>query len=507
MRKKVIIIGAGYGGMALANMLGKAGYQVDVFEKNAEPGGRIAGYKKDGFMFDIGPSWYLMPEVFEQYYQLFGATAAERLDLVRLSPGYKVFFENEPPITIAGDLQKDAATFEQYEHNGGAKLRAYVKTSTLIYTTATKHFLYTNFQRLHELIKPEILLHAPRMLGMIFKPLDSYVSRYFKDARLKKILEYHMVFLGSSPYQAPAIYTLMSHLDFNSGVFYPRKGMLSLASDLKNLGEHYNINYHTGAAVASITVTNGNASGVQLADGRSFAADIVVSNADLHFTETQLLAAEHQSFPERYWKKRQAGPSGLLINLGIRGQLPQLQHHTLLFVDQWRKNFAAIYETMTIPETASMYICNPNKTDPSLAPEGTENLFVLMPLPSGVNMDNAAVNDLVDRAILQISRMINAPDLSERIVVKDVFGPNDFASRYNAWANNAFGGESHVLKQSIIFRTPNKSRKVKNLYYVGAGTTPGIGLPMCLMSAHLIYKRIMGIKTGGPIQEIQDTHP
>lgn len=503
MTKKVIIIGAGYGGMALANMLGKAGYQVEVFEKNTEPGGRIAGYQNNGFTFDIGPSWYLMPEVFEQYYQLFGANAAERLDLVRLSPGYKVFFENEPPITIAGDLQKDAAVFDQYEQGGGAKLHKYVQTSTFIYKTATKHFLYTNFQRLHELIKPEILLHAPRMLGMIFKPLDSYVSHYYKDSRLKKILEYHMVFIGSSPYQAPAIYTLMSHLDFSSGVFYPRKGMMSLASDLKNLGEPYDITYYTDAAVKNITVTSGNATGVQLADGREFAADIVVSNADMHFTETQLLASEHQSFPERYWKKRQAGPSGLLINLGISGQLPQLQHHTLLFVDKWRENFTAIYETMEIPETASMYICNPNKTDPSLAPAGTENLFVLLPLPSGVNMDKTATNALANRAIDQISRMIDAPDLKERIIIKDIFGPNEFASRYNAWANNAFGGESHLLKQSIIFRTPNKSRKVKNLYYVGAGTVPGIGLPMCLMSAHLVYKRIMGIKTGGPIQEIQ----
>jgi phytoene desaturase len=342
------------------------------------------------------------------------------------------------------------------------------------------------------------------MLTMVFRPLDSYVSRYFTNQKLKQILEYHMVFLGSSPFQAPAIYTLMSHLDFQSGVFYPRRGMLSLVDDLVDLGSGYDITYHTNANVQEIIVENGKATGVKV-DGATVPADIVVSNADLHHTETELLSPEYQSFPKKYWQKRQPGPGAFVLSLGIRGTLPQLQHHTLFFVDEWRANFQAIYEDMTIPEHASMYICNPTKTDPSLAPKDTENIMILVPLPSGVSMDASETQKFADRIISQLANVIDEKDLPSRIVSQMAFGPNDFADRYNAWEYNAFGGQSHILRQSVIFRTPNKSRKVKNLYYVGAGTLPGIGLPMCLMSAELVYKRIMGIKTGGALVDLEDS--
>jgi len=503
MKKRAIIIGAGYGGMALANLLGKAGYQVDVYEKNERPGGRISAFEQDGFLFDIGPSWYLMPEVFDQYYALFGESATKRLDLIRFTPGYKVYFGKGEPIVIQGDLEKDAETFEQIEPGAGQQLRKYVETSSLVYNVATKHFLYTNFQRIGDVMKKEIFQHSLRMLTMVFRPLDAYVSKYFKDSRLKRILEYHMVFLGSSPFQAPAIYTLMSHLDFKSGVFYPRRGMLSLADDLADLGSDYDITYHADTPVHEIVVENGTATGVRL-DSGIVTADVVISNADLYHTETKLLSQPHQSFPASYWKKRQPGPGALLLSLGVKGVLPQLQHHTLLFVEEWRDNFRAIYEDMEIPEHASMYICNPTKTDPSLAPEGMENLMILVPLPSGVAMTDDETSAFSARIIEQLSIAIDQPDLASRIVSQMIFGPNDFESRYNAWQYNAFGGQSHILRQSIIFRTPNKSRKVKNLYYVGAGTLPGIGLPMCLMSAELVYKRITGIKTGGPLIGLED---
>lgn len=507
MKKRVVIIGAGYGGIALANLLGKAGYLVDVIEKNETLGGRVTSFSQQGFTFDIGPSWYLMPEVFEQYYQLFGASSHERLQLVPLKPGYKVFFENQSPVVIQGNLEKDLETFESIESGSANKLQRYVSLSSHIYTVATKHFLYTNFQRLHELLKPVILKSAPRMLGMVFRPLDSYVASIFKDARLKKILEYHMVFLGSSPFQAPAIYSLMSHLDFKSGVFYPGKGMQSLITDLMGLGASYDITYHTNKSVVKVTTDKDTATGVLLDDGQALAADIVVSNADLHFTETQLLEKTQQTYPEKHWKKRQPGPSALMITMGVRGTLPDLLHHSLLFVDDWRGNFDAIYKTMTVPQSASIYLCNPSKTDPNLAPSDTENLFALIPLPAGIDISAAEELALADRFIEQIGRMIDAPDLAERIIFRKVFGPNNFKSSFNAWNNNAFGGESHLLNQSVIFRTKNISKKIKNLYYVGAGTLPGIGLPMCLMSAQLAYKRIHGIKTGGPLQSIPTEKP
>ncbi len=501
MKKRAIIIGAGYGGMALANILGKAGYRVDVYEKNSEAGGRIHAVKQDGFTFDLGPSWYLMPEVFEDYYSLFGESASKRLDLVRFSPGYKVYFENHDSLLVQGDVESDKATFEAIEAGAGEKLQRYVDDATLAYELSVRQFLYNNFLRIRDVVTWPVLRNAPKMLRLVAKTLDGYVSRKFRDKRLQQLLEYHMVFLGTSPFAAPAIYTLMSHLDYRSGVYYPRRGMLSLVEDMERLGRGYDISYHYDAPVAEIVVESGAAVGIKLRDGTIERADIIVSNADMQFTETQLVPDRYQSFPKTYWEKREPGPGALLVSIGVKGELPDLLHHNLYFVDKWRENFAAIYDDATIPEYASVYVCNPTKTDPRLAPDGHENLFILMPLPSGVELSAAEQEQLADRAIATFAQAASIEDIEERIVTRMTFGPKEFQDRYNAWQFNAFGGESHILRQSVIFRTPNKSKKLKNLYYVGAGTLPGIGLPMCLIGAQLTYKQIAGNRTAGPLGE------
>lgn len=503
--KSIGIIGAGYGGLALAALAARAGYTVTVYETHATPGGRTGLQEQDGFRFDTGPSWYLMPEVFEQYYQLFGRDAATELNLLRLTPGYKVFFEHDDPITIQGDLEKDAQVFEKLEPGAGAKLVSYVAKSKRAYSLALKHFLYTNFQRPTELFHLDILKNAPAMLALVSQPIDRYVSRTFHDRRLKQLLEYHMVFLGSSPFQAPALYSLMSVLDFSSGVYYPRNGMYSLIENLYDLAVSLGVTFKFSRPVRSIGIENGAIKGVELTEGKTVLHDIVVSGADLHFTETELVPPPYQSFPERYWRKRQPGPGALLISLGIKGALPQLQHHNLLFVDEWRDNFRAIYEDHVIPEHASLYVCNPTKTDPSVAPPDHENIFILVPLPSGVVLDETEQTKLVARFIGQFGAMVDAGDLASRITTQYVFGPNDFITQYHSWQAGALGGQSHLLFQSALFRTPNRSKKVKNLYYVGAGTTPGIGLPMCLMSAQLVMKRIVGDTHAGPLRPEQLT--
>ena len=487
--------------MALANILGKAGYKVDVYEKNSRPGGRIQAVKQDGYTFDLGPSWYLMPEVFEDYYSLFGESAEKRLDLVRFSPGYKVYFENHEPVVIQGDVEKDTETFEAIEPGAGKKLERYVRQSTRAYELSVRYFLYNNFQRLGDFFRLKIILNAPKMLALVVQKLDTYVSRMFHDIRLKQLLEYHMVFLGSSPFQAPAIYTLMSHLDYKSGVYYPRRGMLSLVDDMQKLGANYDIAYHYGRSVEEIIVENGEAAGVKLGDGTQVSADIVVSNADLHLTETSMVPEAYRSFPEKYWKKRQPGPGALLVSLGVKGTLPTLLHHNLYFVEDWKENFAAIYEDKSIPKNASIYVCNPTKTDRKLAPKGHENVFILMPIPAGVALSDTQQDKLADAAINAFAKASGIKDLAARITTRTIFGPKDFGLLFNAWQYNAFGGESHLLRQSVLFRTPNKSKKLKDLYYVGAGTVPGIGLPMCLISAQLTYKQIIHSKQSGPLKE------
>ena len=502
-KQKVAIIGAGYGGLALANILAKAGYAVTVYEKHSTPGGRAGHLEQDGFSFDTGPSWYLMPEIFDHYYELFGKRASNELKLTRLSPGYKVFFEHDQPIEVSGDIDADAELFESYEKGAGEALKMYVASSAQTYTLAVRHFLYSNFERTVEFLNPEVLRHAARMLRLALRPLHSYVSRTVADVRLQKMLEYHMVFLGTSPFQAPALYSLMSNLDFMSGVYYPMGGMYRLIESMVEIGQELGVTYVYDAEVARIVVNQGEAVGIELASGVRVDADIVVSNSDLHHTEMKLVPEEYRSYPERYWNRREPGPGALLVMLGIKGELSMLRHHNLLFVDDWRGNFRAIYEDKEIPEAASLYVCNPSKTDPGVAPTGTENLFMLVPMPAGVILSEDEQAHHVDKFIAQFAQMIKVPNLMERIITKAVVGPQDFLTQYYSWQANALGGQSHILWQSAMFRTPNKSKRVTNLYYVGASTTPGIGLPMCLIGAELVYKRIKGDKHSGPIERIE----
>lgn len=495
MKQQVIIIGAGIGGLATANLLAKAGYSVSVYEKESMPGGRAGRLIQDGFIFDTGPSWYLMPDVFRHYYNLLGEDVDTELELVQLTPAYKVFFERADPVVITGNINTDAATFEAVESGAGAALRRYVMRSDEIYQLSLRHFLYSNFTSLRDFLKREILVRGGTMLRLAVTSIDRYVAGFVHDQRLRQILEYPMVFLGTSPFQAPAIYSLMSALDFKEGVFYPQGGIYTIIESLVRIGKKNGVKYHFNSPVASIATDGSSATGVRLYDGTICEADIIVSNADLHFTETKLLPVDVQTYPESYWKNKEPSPSALLVYLGIKGKVPELEHHNLLFVDDWQANFDAIYLQKSLPEPASIYICKASHSDPSVAPKGNENIFILVPLPAGVEVSSELANKLTDTYLQQIASMTGV-DFASRIITKSIFGPNDFATKYYSWQSSMLG-QSHKLSQSAFFRSPNKSKKLSNMYYVGANTTPGIGLPMCLIGAELIYKRLAKEALGG----------
>lgn len=502
MRRNVIIIGAGIGGIATASLLAKAGYSVSVYEKNHQPGGRADLLVANGFRFDMGPSWYLMPEVFEHFYELMGENVGDHLDLIRLSPAYKVFFESQQPaITITSNQAIDSATFEAIEPGAGKALERYVDKGNIIYSLALRHFLYSNFTSLTDFLRAEVLARGPTMLRLAFTPIDRYVSRFVRDTRLKQILEYPMVFLGTSPFSAPAIYSLMSALDFRQGVFYPRGGMYTIIESMMTIARKNGVQFFFDTPVESILTHNHLATGVSLGDDSVIAADIVISNADIHFTETQLLPAADRSYSDAYWRRLQPGPSALLIYLGIEGSIDTLEHHNLIFVDDWKANFDAIYKDKTFPASASIYICKPSGIDPTVAPAGHENIFVLVPLPAGKSMDAIEQAAFTAQYLDQITTMTGIADLQRRIVFQQTFGPDDFATKFHSWQSTALGA-SHILRQSAFFRTSNHSKKVDNLYYVGGNTTPGVGLPMCLIGAELIYKRLAGDVKGGQVTRI-----
>lgn len=514
---RVIVIGGGVSGLATACLLARDGHQVTVLEKNSELGGRAGEWERDGFTFDTGPSWYLMPEVFEHFYRMMGTTTAEQLDLLPLQPGYRVYGEPmgmapENPIDVRSGADAVAEAFEARERGAGDRVRTYLRSATKTYRAAVSSFLYNPFSSWRDFASLRVLASAPAVLPLLTRSLWTFVARRFVDNRLRQILGYPAVFLGTSPFEAPALYHLMSHMDLVDGVKYPVGGFRRFVTSLVDVARENNIELLTDCDVIAISTENGAVrSATYDHDGKAVVldADIVVSAIDEHHTETELLEKADRSYPPKRWDKQVSGPSAVLIMLGVKGDLPQLLHHTLFFSDGWHENFDAIFGSPTrIPDGPSLYVCKPSATDDDVAPVGHENLFVLVPLPSDPNIGHGGpgrlgdelVNAVADSAIEQIAAWAGIPDLGSRIVVRRTVGPADFAAQFNTFRGSALG-PAHTLRQSAFFRGVTKSRRVDGLFYAGATSVPGVGLPMCLISAELVLKHVRGDHSPGPLEE------
>lgn len=501
-KKKAIIIGSGFGGLSTAGILAKKGYEVLVLEKNEQVGGRASKIEEAGYVFDMGPSWYLMPEVFEHYFNLVGENIEDYLILEKLSPSYRIFFKDsqriKEPLDIYSDIEKTLEIFEKIEPGSANSFKKFLAEAEFKYKVSLRSFLYKNYDSPLDFINKDSILHGWRL--SIFKNMQKYVEKYFKTEELQKIMQYTLVFLGSSPYNTPAIYSLMTHVDFNGGVFFPRGGMWSVVDAMHKIAIKNGVEFRLNSPVEKILVEEKTARGVRLEGGEEIFADIIISNADTHFSETQLLDEENQSYSADYWQKAIPAPSGFMMYLGVDGDIPQLKHHTLIFAPDWKQGFAEIFDEPRIPNDPSLYICNPSKTDTSLAPPGKENIFILVPVAATLRFTEKERDEFGDKIIDMIAKEINVPDLASRIEYKKYFTPNDFAERYNAFKGTALG-LAHTLFQTGYFRPNNISQKVDNLYYVGHNTNPGIGVPMCLISGELVYKRIIGDKSSSPLSD------
>lgn len=484
---KIIIIGAGFGGVSAAALLAKKGHDVTVIDNNDMAGGKARLWKKKGFIFDMGPSWYLMPDVFKKFYKEIGLNPIKELKLKRLDPSYRIYFGKKDIIDVNSSLKENYALFDKLENNGGNNLKEYLRLAKFQYDTAMNQFIYKDYKSVFDFFNKDLIVKGSQL--RVFESLDKYTKRYFINPKSRKILEYTMVFLGGSPKNTPALYSIMSHIDFNLGVWYPVGGIGSVVDVIKKNSEKNGAKFIFKCSATHIVVNEKKAVGVKTNKG-FFDADIVIVNTDYHHAETKLLENKYCSYPESYWSKKVIAPSAFIIYLGVKGKISGLEHHTLFLENDWMKHFNQIFDCPEWPINPSYYVCCPSKTDPSVAPSDSENLFILVPIASGLK-DNKKIRDSYYRKIISHIEMTLGEKFSERIILKRIFTLNDFRDDYNSYKGTALG-MAHTLLQTAAFRPKHKSKKVKNLYYTGQYCHPGIGMPMTIISSQILCNEVIG---------------
>jgi len=487
-KKKVIVVGSGFGGLAAAGLLARDDHDVIVIEKNEQAGGRASVWKNDGFTFDMGPSWYLMPDVFEKFFLEFGKKPEDYMDLVRLDPSYRVFFDIDDYVDISADLEKNLDLFEKLEPGAKAKMKEYLESSKYEYDIAIKDFIYKDYKHLTDFFKPKLIVEGTKL--HMFKKLDSYAQRFFKSEKIRKILEYTIVFLGGSPYDSPALYSLMSHVDFNMGVWFPKGGMGKLVEAIRKIAEEQGVKFVFNEPVKKILIQNGKTVGVKTSE-KNYYADIVVVNADYAWAELNLLDKENRSYSEKYWEKRKIAPSAYLLFLGIDKPIKRFLHHNLYFCSNWVDHFDDIFKHSKWPDRFSYYVSCISKTDKTTAPKDCENVFVLVPVAPGLE-DNEKIREIYFNKTIDHMQKLAGENLRDHIIVKRIFAHKDFSQRYNAYKGTALG-LAHTLKQTAIFRPQHESKKAKNLYYTGHYNHPGIGVPMVIISSQILAVEIKKI--------------
>ncbi|SFR59404.1 four-step phytoene desaturase [Halogeometricum rufum] len=476
----VVVVGGGFGGLSTACYLADAGADVTLLEKNEQLGGRASRLERDGFRFDMGPSWYLMPDVFEDFFGHFDRTPSDYYELTRLDPHYRIFFKDGDQVDMVPDRERNRETFESYEPGAGEQFERYLEKSKKNYEVGMEHFVYTDRTKLSDFADWNVVKNA-RGLSLVGSMQD-HVERYFDHPKLQQIMQYTLVFLGGAPNNTPALYNLMSHVDFNMGVYYPEGGLGGVVDAMVSLGEELGVDFRVDSPVAEIRGREG-AFVTRTEDGREFYSDYVVSDADYRHTEMELLPEGKRQYDEDYWESRTYAPSAYLLYLGVEGDVPELEHHTLVLPTDWNDHFEKIFDDPAWPDDPAYYLCVPSKTDDTVAPEGHSNLFVLVPVAAGLD-DTPEQRERYRDLVLDDIAEHTGEDLRDRIVLEESFCVDDFTERYNATQGTALG-LAHTLRQTALLRPPHHSEKVPGLYFTGSFTTPGIGVPMCLISGQL----------------------
>lgn len=480
--KKIIVIGAGISGLASAALLAKQGYDVMVLEKNNYIGGRARLYEREGFKFDMGPSWYLMPDAFEKYFSYFGKKSSDFYNLKRLNTHYRVFFDDKTKLDVYDNMQENYKGFEKLSIGSSKYLKKYFSESKKLYDLSMKNLIYLPYTSFTDLLNPELIMNIFRF--GLHKNVHEKIAKYFSNKKLQNAIEFMTVFLGGSPYNTPSFYILMSYIDYGLGVCYPKGGMHEVPKALLKLCKEQGVRIMLNKEIVKVNIKKNKIKKVYTKK-QGFDADIVVNGADYKFFE-DMLPKKYRSYSEKYWKKVIKSPSAVIAFVGIKGKLNKIVHHNLFLSNNLENEFKLAYKKTKLPELSSYYIHNPTTTDNELAPRNHESLMFLIPLSADIEYNNPDV--IVNNVINHYEKTTNEK-LREKIKFIKIYTKYDFIKDYNSFGGSAFG-IAHTLFQTGPFRPKNKSRKIQNLYYVGHSTNPGIGVPMCLISAEIISRLV-----------------
>lgn len=485
MTKKIAVIGSGFSGLSAAAYLAKAGNEVHVFEKHDQAGGRARQFSSEqGYVFDMGPSWYWMPDIMERFFADFGYKTADFFELVSLNPQFEMIFSDEK-IDVPENLEELKILFEKIEKGAGLQLEKFMQSAKFKYEVGMQDFVNKPCHSWVEFIAPKIAKSALKL--DLLTNFRSYVARYFKSEKLRTLMEFPVIFLGASPKNIPALYSLMNYGGYALGTHYPLGGFYQLVLAMKNVAEKQGANFHFNKTVERINTENNKVKSLTI-NGENFQFDTVVASSDYHHTET-LLNTAYRNYDEAYWKKKTFAPSSLIFYLGINESIPNLKHHTLFFENDLDEHIGCIYGDKKWPEKPLFYVCCPSKTDDNVAPKGKENLFLLMPLAIGINDEESIREKYLTEMLSRLEKHTGTSDLQSKIEYKRSYCVSDFVADYNAYGGNAYG-LANTLNQTAVLKPKISNKKLKNLFYTGQLTVPGPGVPPSIISGKIVANEI-----------------
>ncbi len=477
---KIIVIGSGFSGLSAATTLASFGYDVHIYEKNEDTGGRARQMNNpDGYIFDMGPSWYWMPDVFEKYFERFGKKVADLYELKKLDPGFEVVFKNKEKLSIPADFNELVKLVESIEKGSGEKLIQFMKEAEYKYNTGINDLVYKPGLSLMEFADWNLMKGMIRL--QVFSSFSKHVRKYFTNEKLIALMEFPVLFLGAMPSETPALYSLMNYAGLKQGTFYPMGGFGKVIEAMVNLAIEKGVKIHTNSPVEKIVVVENEVIGINV-NGEFISCDGIISSADYHHTESKLLEKKYRNYSEKYWDKKTFAPSSLIYYLGVKKRLPNLEHHNLFFDEDLGPHALEIYKNPSWPKKPLFYCCVPSKTD-KVAPEGHENLFLLMPIAPGLNDSEELREKYFQIMIERVEKQIGEK-FEENIHYKKSYCVNDFIADYHSYKGNAYG-LANTLRQTAILKPKIRNKKVKNLFYTGQLTVPGPGVPPSLISGQV----------------------